>query len=334
MLKFSIILPVKNGGEYFKECVNSILSQTVPDFNLVILENCSNDGSPQWIRSLGDPRITMIEAEHSLSIEENWARITSLKKNEFITLIGHDDLLDNNYLEVMNALIQEHPGATLYQAHFRLIDSKGKFIRSCKPMEAKQEDHEFLSSVLQNQFDLFGTGFMLRSADYDAAGGIPDYPNLLFADFELWMEVTKKGYKATAEKECFSYRIHQSTTKTSSDLKMHAAFKRFITYLQKIRQRDNRINAVIQEQFLTFLNAYTKGLSHRLIRSPLTDRNGLSVKKFIDETHQYATLLVPGKPYHPEKDLSIKLASFIDSNSFTGKLFRFWKKIYSRPVLK
>ena len=39
MKKFSIILPVKNGGEYVKECVRSILSQTLNDFNLLVLDN-------------------------------------------------------------------------------------------------------------------------------------------------------------------------------------------------------------------------------------------------------------------------------------------------------
>jgi glycosyltransferase involved in cell wall biosynthesis len=333
-MNYSIILPVRNGGEYLKECVNSILTQTLDTFNLIILENCSTDGTPEWIKKVNDPRILLIEADHALTIEENWARITKVPKNEFITLIGHDDLLDSNYLEVMDGLIKEHPSASLYQTHFRLIDSRGKKIRSCHPMDEKQMDHEFLGSVLKNQFDLFGTGFMVRSADYDAAGGIPDYPNLLFADFQLWMEITKKSYKATSPKECFSYRIHQSTTKTSSDLKMHQAFKRFIHYLQSLKEKDPRINKVLQEQFLSFLLSYTKGLSHRLIRSSLKARKGLSVPGFLVESRKYAEQLIPGISFQPEKEPSIKLASFIDSNIFTRSLFRIWKKIYSKPILK
>ena len=82
MAKFSIILPVRNGGEYLKDCVRSILSQTCNDFNLLILENGSNDGGPEWVRSLGDPRIKIIAADRPLSIEENWARIRTLEKNE------------------------------------------------------------------------------------------------------------------------------------------------------------------------------------------------------------------------------------------------------------
>jgi glycosyltransferase involved in cell wall biosynthesis len=49
-VKFSIILPVKNGGEYVKECVQSILAQSCPDFNLHILENCSTDGTAEWLQ--------------------------------------------------------------------------------------------------------------------------------------------------------------------------------------------------------------------------------------------------------------------------------------------
>lgn len=45
--------------------------------------------------------------------------------------------------------------------------------------------------------DSTGTGYMMRAADYDRLGGIPaDYPNLIFADFALWMSLMRGGYKA------------------------------------------------------------------------------------------------------------------------------------------
>ena len=77
MSRFSVILPVRNGGNYIKVCVASILAQTYPEFNLVILENCSTDGTPEWLTTLTDPRISVIPAEKPLSIEDNWARILS-----------------------------------------------------------------------------------------------------------------------------------------------------------------------------------------------------------------------------------------------------------------
>ena len=77
-----------------KECVSSILAQTLGDFQLQVLDNCSTDGTVAYIQSLNDERITIYPAERPLTIEENWARITTIPKSEFITLIGHDDVLD------------------------------------------------------------------------------------------------------------------------------------------------------------------------------------------------------------------------------------------------
>ena len=82
-MKFSIILPVRNGGDYVKACINSILAQTVKDFNLLVLDNKSTDGTFEWITSLNDNRIKIFPSEESLTIEKNWSRITSIPKNEF-----------------------------------------------------------------------------------------------------------------------------------------------------------------------------------------------------------------------------------------------------------
>src|SRR5690606_36974692 len=146
-----------------------------------------------------------------------------------ITLIGHDDMLDAHYLETMDELIGEHPNASLYQTHFRFIDSQGSLIRRCKPMDEVQSASEFVAFVLANSIDTMGTGFMMRSSDYDAEGGIQtSYPNLLFADFHLFINLTRLSYKATSLKECFAFRLHRSTTTLSGDNPYQEAYGLFI----------------------------------------------------------------------------------------------------------
>jgi dTDP-4-dehydrorhamnose 3,5-epimerase-like enzyme len=89
----------------------------------------------------------------------------------------------------MNALIEKYPDASLYQTHFRFIDARGNFVRKCKPMDEKQSADEFLSSFLQKNIDVNGTGFMLRSVHYNKLEGIPQYPNLLFADLNYGLKL-------------------------------------------------------------------------------------------------------------------------------------------------
>jgi glycosyltransferase involved in cell wall biosynthesis len=315
-----------------KECIDSILTQSFTDLELHILDNCSTDGTLEWLCTLTDPRIKIYPADKPLSIEENWGRIIMIPKNEFITLIGHDDILDPHYLATMERLIRQHPDASLYQTHFRYIDSRGAMIRQCKPMDERQSPEEFLSFFLTGLIDNMGTGYMMRSADYDAAGGIPAYPNLLFADFELWIRLSLHRYKATAFEECFAFRLHQSMTTTSSDLKYQYAFDRFVGYLETLRKEEASMQEAIRRYALLFLLAYCKGLSHRLLRTPLKKRNGQTVDAFVAGCRSYADRLIPGNDFNPYRLFSMRLARQIDRFWLTRQLFLGFKKLYRRPI--
>ena len=333
MSKFSIILPVRNGGTYVHDCVGSILAQSYTEFQLLVLDNCSTDGTREWLDSLRDERIIVYPAERPLTIEDNWHRVISIPKSEFITLIGHDDILDPHYLSVMDTLIASHPKASLYQTHFRYIDSAGQTIRRSKPMDEVQNTRDFLAFFLSNSIDTMGTGFMMRAADYDAVGGIPPtYPNLLFADFELWINLTKISYRATAFEECFAFRLHQSATTTSSTIKFHQAFVHFVQYLSKLKQENPEMGKVIERYAIGFINFYTKGLAHRLLRAPKSKRGELTVSGLINESQRMADDLVPGNHLNPYAQPGVKLARQIDSNFFTRQLFLLFKKIYKHPV--
>lgn len=334
MARFSIILPVRNGGEYVKLCVDSILAQINKDFELVILDNNSTDGTLEYARSISDARVKVYPSSKSLSIEENWGRIISIPKNEFITLIGHDDLLAPGYLDAMNALIEQYPEASLYQAHFNYIDAEGKVIRPCQPMAEKETAAAFLEKFLKKEIDVMGTGFMMRARDYNELGGIPPYPNLLFADFELWINLSKKSFKATCQENCFSFRIHQSMTTLSADIKYQQAFKLFMEFLVRLKNESPVFDNVIREHAPAYLLFYCQGLSHRLLRTPKSRREGLTVKGFIADCKAYAKKLGFEKDFFPEKKISIAVAKMIDSNSFSRSLFLKFKQVYRKPLMK
>jgi hypothetical protein len=285
------------------------------------------------LQTLKDERIVIIPSETSLTIEENWARILSIQKNEFMTIIGHDDLFDANYLRVMNGLIHQYPDASLYQTHFRFIDAKGNFLRKCISMKERQSAAQFLSNFLQRNIDVNGTGFMLRSFDYERIKGIPAYPSLLFADFELWITISNLAYITISREECFSFRLHRSTTTISADIKMQKAFERFILFLHSLQFQNIEFNNEIKKYALEYIQIWCKGLAHRLLRTPKSNRNNLTVASFLNNCKQYANMLVPENNFDPSANNSIRLAKLIDHFSITRNLFLIFKKIYSKPIL-
>ncbi len=332
MNKFSIILPVRNGSNHIKECINSILSQTLTNFELVILENCSSDNTPGIISSFDDSRIKVYPADKPLSIEENWQRIKSVSRCEFMTLIGHDDMLGKNYLLHMDELIHLHPAASLYQAHFNYIDAIGIEIGKCKPMEELQVPEKVIYNFLNNKTDLMGTGFMMRSSDYDKSGGIPNYPNLLFADMELWIELSIKSFLAVDSRETFSYRKHPSaTTSTSSDAKFVEAFDLLMQYLFRLKKRRPDLAPAIVRESEELLRQYCQGITHRILRTPSKTRKSPPVNKVIDQFRTYGKEM--GNNFEPLDYRNILLGKIVDSNLFLHSLFLLFRKFYKKPVL-
>ncbi len=238
-----------------------------------MLENNSSDGSAAWLAALHDARIMIHPSAQSLSIEDNWARAAAIPKNQWMTLIGHDDVLDPDYLEVMSDLIARHPDATLYQAHFHLIDEKNHVLRSCAPMPERETGAEFLAARLQEKRDSFGTGYMMRSAAYDAVGGIPQFPKLLFADDALWLSLMQNGWKATAPQKCFSYRLHTSSTSGNrGSLDYLKALNRFWRFLEPLKNRDAALAQMLEEHLPHYVLNACRGY-YMLVLQQASKRN-------------------------------------------------------------
>src|SRR5690606_35212406 len=124
-------------------------------------------------------------------------------KREFMTMIGHDDVVDPRVLEAIHGLIERHPHATVYQTGARLIDFEGRCIRSCQPVPETETAAQYLSARLELRREAFGTGFVMRAADYERLGGIPPFERRFFADDALGLSLVGGAYKAADAAEGF-----------------------------------------------------------------------------------------------------------------------------------
>lgn len=289
-----------------------------------MLNNNSNDGTLEWLESLNDNRIIIKNSDTDLSMPDNWARALDLPLNEYITFIGHDDRLIKDYLEVMNSLIGQHPDASIYQAHFNYIDSRGKIVRSCQPMPEKIPVEDFLRLQFTLKMDSMGTGYLLRSNDYKKLGGFPAaYPNLLFGDYELFVKLTALSYMAVSPRKGFDYRLHASLSISTNVDKYRIAFGMYLHFLNAFQNNRKGVHQTIQEYGKIYLNYYCQSLSHRLLKADTANR--VSVTAFIKECKTNAILLGI-KNFEPEHIFQIRIAAMLDSNAITRGLFQTIRK--------
>ena len=263
MRKFSVFLPVRNGWPYVEECVTSILGQTYPHFELHVLDNQSTDNTVSWLKSVKDERLHLWSSPVSLSIQASWDRVKGLPKQEFMTLLGHDDTLDPDFLAATNALIERHPSASLYQTGARLINTRGRTIRSCWAVPERETGADYLKARFTFRRDAFGTGYVMRSADYDRLGGIPPFERLFFADDALWLSLLRNSYKAADPAEHVAVRIHprsESASLPSAWASILNGLNQFTDFLARFAAEDDDLKAVVAEVGSAFVLEYHRNI--------------------------------------------------------------------------
>jgi len=255
-VKFSVFLPVRNGWPHVRECVESVLGQTHADLELTVLDNQSTDETLPWLASLKDPRLNLIRSDVSLSIEQSWARIKGCAKQEYITMIGHDDVLYREFLAIVSRLIRRHPGASLYQTGARLINGRGRRIRSSQIVPDQESAAGYLEARFDLKRDAFGTGFVMRGEDYDRVGGIPPFEKLFFADDALWLKLMSNSYKAADPAEAISVRIHPRSASASLPSiwePLLSSLSQYSDFLRAMALSDESVRAVLDRKLGSYM---------------------------------------------------------------------------------
>ena len=99
----SVALATYNGEKYLREQIDSILAQTIQDFELVVCDDCSTDSTYSLLQQYkhNDKRIKLFRNEQDLGVKKNFERAISFCKGDFIALCDQDDVWTNNHLEVL-----------------------------------------------------------------------------------------------------------------------------------------------------------------------------------------------------------------------------------------
>jgi hypothetical protein len=248
-----------------------------------------------------------------------------------MTILGYDDILHPRFLTTINQLIDEHVDASLFHTHFEYIDSNGKVLSKCKLLPLKLNSVDYLSMSLNDQISIMATGYVFKTTDYIKIGGIDTrYPNLIYADLQLWIDLIDLKYLVSSPEICFNFRIHASTTKTSKDKILIDALIVFVSYLTKLKNTSVNYKQVINEHAGAFLEQTTKSIAHRLLRTPVDLRQGLTINKIVDNLSIKANEL--GVNYNPYAVRSIKMAVMIEKSKLLSWMFLQFKRIYSKPI--
>lgn len=140
--RVSIGLPVYNGERYLEEALQSLLSQTFQDFEIIIADNASNDRTGEICRQYAarDGRVRYYRNAQNLGAAPNFNCTVVLATGDYFKWACHDDLCAPEYLERCVAVLDRDPSVVLCHTLTRIIDDKGAAIKDFKHHLVKPSD--------------------------------------------------------------------------------------------------------------------------------------------------------------------------------------------------
>ena len=126
--RLSIGMPVYNGERFVKEALDSILSQSFENFELIISDNASTDGTEEICRVYvqQDPRIQYHRNQNNLGAARNYNHVFQLSKAEYFKWAAHDDVLAPEFLGRCVSVLDQHPETILCFSKVNRINEIGQ----------------------------------------------------------------------------------------------------------------------------------------------------------------------------------------------------------------
>jgi glycosyltransferase involved in cell wall biosynthesis len=268
MPRVSIIIPVYNGAKTIRQTIAAALQQTFPDFELIVIDDGSQDSTLAILGEFHDPRLKVSpHSKSGLSASRN--RGVSLAGGDLVAFLDADDIWLPDKLELQVAALEEHPEAALAYVWTDYIDEAGRFIH---PGQHACNGGRVLGALLGSNFIETGSNPLVRRAAVEECGGF-DESLTAAEDWDLWLRVAMRYPFVVVPHALVLYRVHPDSMSSSDVLRQER------TCLQVI---DKTLRAApllqnLKRQSLAKLYTY---LTYRALTPPLSRKSSRVALRF------------------------------------------------------
>lgn len=285
----SIILPIYNGEQYLRDCLESILKQKYHNFEVILVNDGSIDSSEAICRQYvnRDDRFRYVQKEHGgASSARNYG--LELVKGEYVTFIDADDWVEENYLELLHQSLKENNAdisvstykkfdvdTNLFYLHaFQINESNHVFaqnelVEKLPQLERITESFEIIGGKLVKKSLLLGIRFNERTQ--------------LSENMEFWFKLYLLSNRiAFVNKEIYNFRLQDSEARKLYNAK---------NYVDDIRVRMDRIPLLVAKGYDTkpYLENLKNYLNGRIQYLEQNDEGQTTIARWIKEQYYLLT---------------------------------------------
>jgi glycosyltransferase involved in cell wall biosynthesis len=214
--RISVLMSVRNGLPFVETTIESVRAQTCPDWEFVIVDNASSDGTADVVEriALDEPRIRFLQNDSDLGHSGGLNRGIAVCGGEWVARIDGDDIALPDRFERQLAFVSENTDvlATSCLAHY--IDAAGKRVGKTVHDLTTREDFARYQ-VQELPIGLLHPGAFIQKATLDALGGYrPEFDPA--NDIDLWCRISDRGLILVQPEYLIEYRIHGGSLSAQS----------------------------------------------------------------------------------------------------------------------
>ncbi|MEM9702434.1 MAG: glycosyltransferase [Planctomycetota bacterium] len=224
----SVLMPAYNALPYLPEAVESVLNQNFRDFEFLVVNDGSTDGTGAVLDdyAAADPRVRVIHRENG-GYTSALNLLIDQTRGEFVARMDADDIAWPDRFEKQVTFLQEHPQVVAVGGAVWTIDSDGDRI---SPGRRASDHHEILAGLLgepSHSGHMYHPTVMMRSKSLRAVGGY-DPAMEPAEDLDLWLRLADTGRLANLSEIVLDYRFHFSSVSSTRRNRQRAAAERAV----------------------------------------------------------------------------------------------------------
>ncbi len=204
----SVLIPVYNGGAFFRAAVESVLAQTFRDFECLILDDGSTDESGKIADELarGDDRVRVIHRENR-GLVATLNELVAAARGDLLARMDADDLCLPTRFARQVQFFEQHPEAVCVGCAYWMIDEADRTITHIR---VPVDDATLQQSMLRGHSPISHPTAMIRAEPLRRLGGYRRefYPA---EDFDLWLRLGELGTLANLPDPLIRYRVHSGS---------------------------------------------------------------------------------------------------------------------------
>jgi glycosyltransferase involved in cell wall biosynthesis len=257
--KVSVCIPTFNYARFLPEAIDSVLSQTFLDCEMLIIDDCSDDNTQDVIKSYADrdKRIRFRINPSNIGMVNNWNLCLNDARGEYIKFVFGDDLLSSpDTLQKMVSLMDSDPGISLVSSATNLIDMNSRILKVLSYFKGDiiRPGEIIINRCLSEQKNhVGGPSVVMFRKEYAARGFLPRYRHIV--DLEMWLHLLEKGRFAYLKEPLCSFRIHSDQETAKNRKRLSAAEDNFMLYEEYMNKPYIKVSS-FRKQYIQYDNVY------------------------------------------------------------------------------